>query len=105
MLIILTYIGKNHFKALSFQNNDFNRIVLDWRCREAPKLLCVSQDVIVTCYIETGETDFEIRDPGDKYLSFWHYWPEVDRGGAHKEMIEQTTSEFKEVLNQVRKMI
>ena len=87
------------------RNNIFNRIVLDRRCREAPSLVCISHDVIVTCYIETGETNFELRDPGDYCLGFWYFWPEIDRGGYHKENIDRTWIEMEKVWNRVRKMI
>ena len=88
------------------RNNTFDRVVLDWRCRHAPKLLCISDDMIATCYIEAGETFFEIRDPAaDIYLPFWHFWPEVDRGGPHKEKIDNTRNKMKEVLKRIREMI
>ena len=51
------------------------------------------------------ETNFELRDPGDYCLGFWHFWPEIDRGGYHKENIDRTWIEMEKVWNRVRKMI
>ena len=89
------------------RNATFKKVVLDWRCRSAPTLQCISDDVIVTCDAETGQrVGFHLRDPGDTRLEFWHYWPEVDRGKSYyKEMIETAWNEMKEILNIVRESI
>ena len=88
------------------KKDKFTRIVLDWRGRDGPKLLCISEYVVATCNISTGKSDFEIRDPEDRYLlHFWHHWPEVDRGGAHKEKIAKIETEMEEIWNRVREMM
>ena len=88
------------------RNITFRKVVFDWRCRETPKLLCISSDVIATCKIKTGEINFELRDLDSIHLSFWHFWPEVDQEcGPHKETIDKIRIEMKEVLSRVRKLI
>ena len=87
------------------RNNIFNRVVFDWRDRNYPKLLCISDDVDATCYIETGEIFLYLRDLTDCLLPFYYYWPEVDHGGTHKEMIDRAKNEMKEVFNRFRRMI
>ena len=88
------------------RNSTFEKVVLDWRCRETPKLLCISSDVIATCNIKTGETNFELRDLESGILSFWHFWPALDQDHvAHKETIDKIRIEMKKVLSRVRKMI
>ena len=87
------------------RNNRFVKVVADWRCREAPKLLCISHDVIAHCHVEDETTHFQLRDPSDINLNFWHNWQEVDRGGYHKDMIENTRIMMEKVFNRVRQMM
>ena len=88
------------------RNNTFRKVVCDWRGRDAPKLLCISDDVIATHKIKTGETDFELRNKEGGVLEFWYFWPEIDQDkGTHKEKIDKIRIEMKEVLSRVRKML
>ena len=87
------------------RNNTFEKVVLDWRCREAPKLLCITRDAIATCNLKTEETNFQLRDWDGGVLSFWHFWPAIDQDGAHKEKIDKTRIELKEILSRVREML
>ena len=88
------------------RNATFQKVVLDWRCKWAPMLQCISDDVIVTIDTETGQTGFQLRDPGDHRLEFWRYWSEVDRSETwHKRMIETALNEMKEIMNIVRESI
>ena len=84
------------------RNITFNRVVHDRRYREAQSLICCSDDVMATYDIETGQTNFHLRDPGDINLNFWHFWPEVDGDGAYKEMIVKTRMKMKEIVNRIR---
>ena len=62
--------------------------------------------MVATCNLRTGKTDFELRDPEDIYLlHFWHYWPDVDRDGVYKEMIDKIRIEMEEIWNRVREII
>ena len=87
------------------RNNSFNRVVFDRRCREAPYLLCCSNDVMATIDIESGQTNFLLRDPGKMHLDFWHFWPDIDRDGPYKDMIAKTRIEMREILKRIREMI
>ena len=88
------------------RNNTFQKVVHDWRNRDAPKLLCISRDVIATCNMKTKETDFELRNLEGGVLSFWHFWPEIDQDNKlFKEDIDKIKSEMKEILSKVREMI
>ena len=92
-------------RKIQDNNDTFNTVVLDWRCRGAPTLVCVSPNVIVNCDIHTRKIGFELRDPWDTLLHFWHHWPDVDRDGAHKEMIEKALFEMKKVLNRIQEIV
>ena len=85
------------------EHNSFSRVKLDWRCREDPQLLCISQYVIATCGTITGETNFQLREPSI-YLPFWDSWPEVNRGGVHKERIDKLWTKKKEIFNRFWEM-
>ena len=87
------------------RNETFDKCVLDWRCREAPKLLCITPDVIASCNLKTEEKDFQLRDFDGGVLCFWHFWPAIDQDGAYKEKIDKTRIELKEVLTRVREMM
>ena len=88
------------------RNSTFNKVVIDYRCRESPRLLCCSDDVMVACDFETRQMSVIVKDPWNCniYRSFYQFWPEVDRE-EHKEMIEKAWIEMKDVLNQVREII
>ena len=68
-------------------------------------LVCISDDLTVTCDLETRQMSFQLRDPGEIYLSFWHYWPEVDRDGMHKGLIEEALITMKKIMQQIREII
>ena len=57
------------------RNNTFEKVVCDWRCREAPRLLCISNDVITACFFQEEETifDFHLRENDGGVYSIWHY--------------------------------
>ena len=86
------------------RNNDFQKVVIDWRDRDV-KLLCISGDVVATQNIRTGETNFELRNHEGGVLGFWHFWPGIDQNGERKETIDKIRSEMKKILSRVRKMI
>ena len=89
------------------RNNTFEKVVCDWRIRQAPRLLCISNDIIASYYYEEeGEvTRFHLRENDRGSLSFWHYWAAVDQDGDYKGMIDKTRNKMKEIMNRVRKMI
>ena len=86
-------------------NVSFNRVVLDRRGWEVKKLICCAEDLIATHDINTGKTNFELRDSGDIYLPFWHFWPDIDQNGAFKETIDGLRMEMKKVLNRIRQLL
>ena len=92
-------------RKIQDSNDTFCKVVLDWRCRGAPSLLCISPNVFVNCDINTRKIGFELRDPWDSLIHYWHHWPDVDRDGAHKEMIEKALIEMKKVLNRIQEII
>ena len=84
-----------------FRNNDFEKVVIDWRDRDV-KLLCISRDFVATRDIRTGETNFELRNH-EGGRGFWHFWSDIDQNGERKETIDEIRSAMKEVLSRVRK--
>ena len=65
----------------------------------------VTRDAIATCNLNTEETEYQLRDLDGGRLSFWHFWPAIDQDGAHKEKIDKTRIELKEILSRVREML
>ena len=87
------------------RNVSFDRVVLDRRGWEAPRLLCSTQDLIVTCNIDTGKTNFELRDPADIHLPFWYFWPDIDQNRSWKETIDGIRMDMNKVLNRIRQLL
>ena len=84
------------------RNKTFLKVVCDRRCREAPKILCMTDDLYANFDIKTGMTDFELRSPetGDPIL--WHQWSHIN---IDEERIDKIRSEMNKVLSRVRKII
>ena len=87
------------------RNNTFEKVVCDWRCREAPRLLCISNDLIASCYFEEEKTVFQVREYDKGVYPFWHYWNAIDQDGENKSLIEKARNEMKKIMTRVRKMI
>ena len=59
---------------MKHRNKTFNRVVQDWRCRNSPRLMCLSDDVIEIGDLHTGDTHLELKDLEHMrkgYLDFW----------------------------------
>ena len=87
------------------RNNTFEKVVCDWRCREAPTLLCISNDVIASCYFEEETIIFQPREYDNGIYPFWHYWQAIDQDGEYKSLIDKARNEMKKIITRVRKMI
>ena len=60
-------------RKIKDSNDNFNRVVLDWRCRGALRLLCNPDNLMVTFDIKTRKICFQLKDPCDHLLHFWHF--------------------------------
>ena len=70
------------------RNKAFVNIVLDRRGNKVPKLVCCSDDTVLTLDTGTGEVDFHIRERQDHYHNIGDdlskcgkQWPQIDRQG------------------------
>ena len=84
------------------RNKEFKKIVIDRRGRGVPRLVCFSTDTVLICDTGTLERDFYImkgplagdRRPGDDLADCCKAWPDIDRGGEYKEMIDALKTEL-----------
>ena len=83
------------------RNKSFRKIVIDRRGRGVPRLLCLSNDVILTINTGTGEKDFHIIErrstgtcQGDDLYDCCLDWPDIDRGGYYKDTIDELKSDL-----------
>ena len=86
------------------RNKTFIKVVCDRRCREAPRLLCLTDDLYAACDMNTGKTNFELRNPEMGDPSFWHYWPHIDQQEVYKEQLGKIRTEMNKVLSRIREM-
>ena len=86
------------------RNKTFIKVVCDRRCREAPRLLCLTDDLYAACDINTGKTNIELRNPDIGDPSFWHYWPHIDQEEVYKEQLRKIRTEMNKVMSRVREM-
>ena len=102
------YYLPNNLKQLD-RNKTFIKTVCDRRYRgssEAPRLLCLTDDLYVAHDMKTGKTTFELRYPEIGDPSFWHYWPHIDQDHeVYKEQLEKMKTEMNKVLSQVRELV
>ena len=72
------------------RNTSFKKVVIDRRGKHFKKIVCFSNDIILTMDLDTYKKDFHFieRRPegmgigeGDKMFSCCVFWPDEDRGG------------------------
>ena len=78
------------------RNQSFTNIVLDRRGNRVPKLVCSSDDTVMTFDTGTGDLDFHIKERQDHYYNIGDdlakcskQWPQIDRQGIYKQTIER----------------
>ena len=78
------------------RNRDFLNIVMDRRRGNPERLLCCSNDVVLTFETRTGKKDFYFIErahgvigQGDALFKKCSGWPEINRGGTYKYYIEE----------------
>ena len=98
-----------------YKNRTFNKIVIDRQGRGVPRVLCRSDDVIVSCDTGTGEVDFHLITKntlrlgptgeikfGDNRERWCREWPGVDRGGTYKQWIDEAEVALTKCMGRVR---
>ena len=86
------------------RNKTFIKVVCDRRCREAPRLLCLTDDLYAACDMNSGKTNFELRNPEMGDPSFWHYWPHIDQQEVYKEQLGKIRTEMNKILSRIREL-
>ena len=93
------------------RNNTFNNIVLDRRGKGVPRLLCCTDDVVLTYDTGTGEKDLHFREYlpsyniGDDLAKCGRQWPQVDRGGIYRDQIHELHAKLTKVMALIRPLI
>ena len=96
------------------RNREFLNIVIDRRSFRPERLVCRSDDVVLTYEIGNGRKDFHIierRGPiinnhGDDLARCCRMgWPEIDRGGAYKDTIGEMLGDLKKSMVLVRDLV
>ena len=96
------------------RNKSFSKVVIDRRGIRPERVVCLSEDVVLTFDTASGQRDFHVierTDPsygmthGDHLDRICRRWPDIDRGGIYKECIEQMTADLKRSMVLVRHMI
>ena len=94
------------------RNTSFRKVVIDRRGYRVPRVVCCSDNVVLTCDTVTGELDFHIieRKPtischGDDLARCCREWPDIDRGGEYKKCIEEMTDNLKRGMVLVRHLL
>ena len=93
------------------RNTDFKKVVLDRRGRGVPRLVCFSTDLVLICDTGTLERYFYImkipcgagfRGHGDELAECCKTWPDIDRGGEYKQMIDALKTELPMYMDHIR---
>ena len=91
------------------RNNTFTNIVIDRRGNGMPKLVCCSEDIVLTSDTGTGEVDCHIKERqdnchsiGDELSECSKLWPQVDREGIYKEKIKQLSADLRIAMDIIR---
>ena len=95
------------------RNREFLNIVIDRRSSRPERLVCRSDDVVLTYEIGNGRKDFHIiersiiiNNHGDDLARCCRMgWPEIDRGGAYKETIGEMLGDLKKSMVLVRDLV
>ena len=91
------------------RNKTFKKIVLDRRGRGVPKLVCLSDDVLLTCDTGTQKKDMHLL--GDEtfvvsdLLGCVTAWPRIDQEGTYRELIETLELALEQWMSLVREMV
>ena len=100
------YLGKLKRKR---RNKSFNKIVLDQRRGLRQKLICRSDDVLLTCDTDTQAITFYFLGDGtwhtDDLAGCVSAWSDIDRGGTYGQMIERLDVALEDCMSLVREMI
>ena len=74
-----------------------------------PKLVCCSEDTVITLDTGTGEVDFHIRERkdycfniGDDLARCAKQWPQTDREGIYKDTIKKLSTDLITAMGIVR---
>ena len=91
------------------RNKSFQRVVIDRRGQSVPTLVCFSNDVILTVNTGTWDKDIFIIErrstgtgDGDKLHRDCLLWPDVDRGGVYKDIIDHFENDLPWIMDIVR---
>ena len=95
------------------RNLEFLNIVIDRRSFRPERLVCRSDDVVLTYEIGNGRKDFhiiersiKINNHGDDFASCCRMgWPEIDRRGAYKDTIGEMLGDLKKSMVLVRDLV
>merc|ERR1712240_497566 len=93
------------------RNNSFVNIVIDRRGQRVPKLVCCSDDVILTLDTGGGNVECHIREYRDYFTvaddlaGCGAQWPQIDRGGIYKDGIQKLNADLDIVMDFLRKTI
>ena len=91
------------------RNIGIDQVVLDRRGSGVPRLLCKSDNVVVSCHIGTREKEFVAIDKGSllglDVLFCFMLWPQLDMEGTYKELIKEAEFELIKFMAHVRDMI
>ena len=81
------------------RNNAFVNVVLDRRGNRVPRLVCCTEDTVLTLDTGTDEVDFHIRERkdycfniGDDLTRCAKQWPQTDREGIFKDKIQKLST-------------
>ena len=90
------------------RNLAFKKIVLDRRGQRVPKLLCLSDDVLLTCDTGRGETDFFLANGQSAEIldlvKCVDSWPAIDPGGTYSMWVEKMNVVLKKCMTLIQEM-
>ena len=94
------------------RNTKINTVVLDRRGSGTPRLVCCSEDVVLTYDTGSKHKDFLLRDWSTKYRTIaddlvrcGREWPQINRNGVYRHIIEELTDDFTRAVDIVRKIL
>ena len=90
------------------RNGTFDKVVLDRRGPGVPRLLCRTHDILMTCDTGTRVADFLFIHESTgacELAKCVEEWPEIDRGGTYKKLIEKMNDALSKCMTLVREMI
>ena len=96
------------------RNKSFKKVVIDRRGKHFKKIVCFSNDVVLTMDIDTYEKDFHFIErrsegwgfgEGDRLYSSCVFWPDVDRGGEYKADIDELNGDLIYIMDMVRDLL